>query len=542
MTAPPGLDEVDAELLKALRVIRGDHDKKTGKSSQISQAIVSAIQIQGKDSTDQNADLLDAIKEQNTLLENLTEVLSKRQIQPAMTTVPLPPRSVPQEEEDDDDENCFHRTEDSLRACEDTKAKKKKNLEEENCFHSTEESMRAHHVVTTKKAAAKHETGEEENCFHSTEESMRAHEVETAKKNRAAAREESENIVQDYYNPKKSDTGALPGETGVFAALDKADSDEEEEEAAAAARSAPIQRQPRGPSVVAVPEPAKKKKGGKQVITGPWAFVETSVALRRRGRVENSDLLNMEDSLFGKSNATADVLSGDSFGKSWDRMRNPVDQYGKLKPPKWSSLDKKKSMRTYLPKLAIGGETQIKLNTGVYYLTVKYSNDQIAEDNEAAIIIGEIAFDNRGFVLAAGADWNKLFGGQKQLEAPSSSGGGKQAKLKWHSSKVSEAWKDGDTLKFKIDTTTNTLGYTIQGVDDAEVRTGWMFANVLAFTNNKMYPNFLNVFAYVGGSSMHAVAQGKETSFSGVRFSLKETRRSLSVLNLQALAEDDEEE
>merc|ERR1712238_429908 len=125
-----------------------------------------------------------------------------------------------------------------------------------------------------------------------------------------------------------------------------------------------------------------------------------------------------------------------------------------------------------------------------------------------------------------GADWNKLFGGQKQLEAPSSSGkaGGK---LKWHSSKVSEAWKDGDTLKFKIDTTTNTLGYTIQGVDDDEVRTGWMFANV---------------FAYVGGSSMHAVAQGKETSFSGVRFSLKETRRSHSVLNLQALAEDDDDD
>jgi len=303
---------------------------------------------------------------------------------------------------------------------------------------------------------------------------------------------------------------------------------------------APIPRQPRGASAVLQdPLMKTKKKNGKTVITGPWAFVETSVALRRRGRVENSDLLNMEDSLFGKANSTADVLSGDSFGRTWDRMRNPVDQYGKLKPPKWSSLDKKKSIRTLLPKLAIGGETQIKLNTGVYYLTVKYSNDQIAEDNEAAIIIGEIAFDNRGFVLAAGADWNKLFGGQKQLEAPSASGNKAGGKLKWHSSKVSEAWKDGDTLKFKIDTTTNTLGYTIQGENDAEVRTGWMFANVLAFTNNKMYPNFLNVFAYVGGSSMHAVAQGKGANFSGVRFSLKETKRSLSVLNLQALAEEE---
>jgi len=506
----PVLDEVDAELLKALRVIRGDANKKTGKSSQISQAIVSAIQVQGRDSTDQNAELLSAVKEQNNLLENLTDVLSKRPqqvraVQPA--AIPQQKsRSVPQEEDDED--NCFHSTEESLRACEDTKAAKTK----------------------TKSRSIPKEV-EEENCFHSTEESMRAHEAEVKKTKAEKDRIAAEQMVADYDN-----------DAGVFAALDKADSDEEEAAAAVVARSAPapIPRQPRGASAVLQdPLMKTKKKNGKTVITGPWAFVETSVALRRRGRVENSDLLNMEDSLFGKANSTADVLSGDSFGRTWDRMRNPVDQYGKLKPPKWSSLDKKKSIRTLLPKLAIGGETQIKLNTGVYYLTVKYSNDQIAEDNEAAIIIGEIAFDNRGFVLAAGADWNKLFGGQKQLEAPSASGNKAGGKLKWHSSKVSEAWKDGDTLKFKIDTTTNTLGYTIQGENDAEVRTGWMFANVLAFTNNKMYPNFLNVFAYVGGSSMHAVAQGKGANFSGVRFSLKETKRSNSVLNLQALAEEE---
>jgi len=509
----PVLDEVDAELLKALRVIRGDANKKTGKSSQISQAIVSAIQVQGRDSTDQNAELLSAVKEQNNLLENLTDVLSKRPqqvraVQPA--AIPQQKsRSVPQEEDDED--NCFHSTEESLRACEDTKAAKTKTTKSR--------SVPPEHAV------------EEENCFHSTEESMRAHEAEVKKTKAEKDRIAAEQMVADYDN-----------DAGVFAALDKADSDEEEAAAAVVARSAPapIPRQPRGASAVLQdPLMKTKKKNGKTVITGPWAFVETSVALRRRGRVENSDLLNMEDSLFGKANSTADVLSGDSFGRTWDRMRNPVDQYGKLKPPKWSSLDKKKSIRTLLPKLAIGGETQIKLNTGVYYLTVKYSNDQIAEDNEAAIIIGEIAFDNRGFVLAAGADWNKLFGGQKQLEAPSASGNKAGGKLKWHSSKVSEAWKDGDTLKFKIDTTTNTLGYTIQGENDAEVRTGWMFANVLAFTNNKMYPNFLNVFAYVGGSSMHAVAQGKGANFSGVRFSLKETKRSNSVLNLQALAEEE---
>merc|ERR1712238_43097 len=109
MTAPPGLDEVDAELLKALRVIRGDHDTKTGKSSQISQAIASAIQIQGKDSTDQNTDLLNAIKTQNTLLENLTEVLSKRQVQPAVVPVQQARSlSVLEDDDEDEEENCFH--------------------------------------------------------------------------------------------------------------------------------------------------------------------------------------------------------------------------------------------------------------------------------------------------------------------------------------------------------------------------------------------------------------------------------------------------
>merc|ERR1712238_277866 len=133
----------------------------------------------------------DAIKQQNTLLENLTEVLSKRQIQPA--AVPVQQARSLSVLEDEDEENCFHRTEESLRACEDTKKKAKEVVEEE------------------------------ETCFHSTEESMRAHEVETAR-NRSAT--ENSALVQDYYNPKKSETttGALPGETGVFAALDNADS------------------------------------------------------------------------------------------------------------------------------------------------------------------------------------------------------------------------------------------------------------------------------------------------------------------------------
>jgi hypothetical protein len=97
-------------------------------------------------------------------------------------------------------------------------------------------------------------------------------------------------------------------------------------------------------------------------------------------------------------------------------MRNGVTRYGKLKAPKWSSSDaQKRSIRTYLPKLQIGKETKIKLNSGIYYLKIKYENKYVnnqatAKKNghsmkkcEAAIIIGEIAFDSNGFVLAGGA-------------------------------------------------------------------------------------------------------------------------------------------
>jgi len=153
--------------------------------------------------------------------------------------------------------------------------------------------------------------------------------------------------------------------------------------------------------------------------------------------------------------------------------------------------------------------------------------EEQGKEVEAAIIIGEIAFDNRGFVLAPGADWNKLFGGQKQMETPTSSG--KPAKVKWHSSKVSDQWLDGDTIKFKIDTDTMTLGFTIQGKDDVEVRTGWMFKNVLAFTNNKTYPDVLHVFAYIGGSCKNA---SDPAPFKDVSFTLVETKRTSSVLNL----------
>ena len=233
-------------------------------------------------------------------------------------------------------------------------------------------------------------------------------------------------------------------------------------------------------------------------------------------------------------------------------MRNKVDQYGKLKAPKWSTLGKA-CVRSYLPQLSIGGKTQIKLKSGIYYLTMKYEKPQAAEaaaaDNskaiEAAIIIGEIAFDCRGYVLAPGADWTKLFAGERQLEPPYAAG--KAGKLKWYSSKVSEPWKNGDTLKFKIDTHENTVGFIITGLDDKEASTGWMFTNVLSFTNDRTYPDYLQVFAYCGGNPSSLLSpSSRKSSFDSVKFNILDTRRSsvtsLTSINLISKEEDKEEE
>jgi len=280
---------------------------------------------------------------------------------------------------------------------------------------------------------------------------------------------------------------------------------------------------------------AKKEGATKVVITGPWAFTENDEALQRR---TSPRFDNHHNNLFGmvENKSAADVLSGDFFGDCWDMMRTPVDRTGKLKPPQWSvtttsTLDKNKNkkqstnnVRSYLPRLAIGTDTEIKLNSGIYYFSIQYENkNQMGREihhHEAAIIVGEMAFDNRGIVTAAGADWDTLFtavgggGGKQQTKVKeassrlllrpslirrSSSNLKTKKQLKWYSSKISEDWKDGDTLNFKIDTFRNTVVYTIQGRGDKEVRTGVKLSNILSFTNNHTFPHFLQVFAYCGG-------------------------------------------
>lgn len=458
------INVIDAEMMAALKVLRGDNNKNNSNnvdsvdkahSNTLTQTIVDVLTSQHKTSEFQNSEILKAIKQQNIILENLTSLLSKKQ----KTTV----------------------------------------------------------VVVNKEAPA-------------SNSSVASTAAET-------------------------NMSAITEDADVVAAV----------AAAEQATNAPIVIAAAPKAVVPVPPPPPKPR----VIQGPWGFVESEVAIMRRSRIEkssgsfrllpkdtkaedipadaftpltNEHILNKEDALFGQVSASSvsdddeqAELKGDSFGQYWDRMRSQVDQYGKLKAPKWSTLGKS-SVRSYLPRLSIGGKTQIKLKSGIYYLTMTYENPSAKNNNvnvddskeiEAAIIIGEIAFDCRGHVLAPGADWAKIFAGETQLQpSPAGKAGGK---LKWHSSKISEPWKNGDTLKFKIDTHENTVGFTLKGPDDKEVRTGWMFTNVLSFTNNRTYPDYLQVLAYCGGTSSSLISSSNnKSSFDSVKFNIIDTRRTPS--------------
>eukprot|EP00536_Pseudo-nitzschia_multiseries_P006287 jgi/Psemu1/286369/fgenesh1_pg.131_\ len=276
------------------------------------------------------------------------------------------------------------------------------------------------------------------------------------------------------------------------------------------------------PRVIAAIEEAQEPPAAPTVVQGTWGFVESDVAAERRSRIEkssksfkylpkdtktedipadafvpitNDDIVSGEDALFGHVADTGSELSGDSFGKVWESMKIRPDQYGKLKAPKWSKASKQ-TVRSFLPKLSINGETKIMMNSGIYYLTVKYENPQPVSDAsksvEAAIIIGEISFDCQGTVMSAGANWKKMMMGKpRQVESFGTP--------KWYATKACDPWKSGDILKFKIDTHTNTVGFTIQGPEDEEARAGWMFPNVLSITN-KDYKKYLQVFAYCGGA------------------------------------------
>jgi len=245
------------------------------------------------------------------------------------------------------------------------------------------------------------------------------------------------------------------------------------------------------PPIIIEPDPTEA------ITRGPWGFVESKDAIERRS------LVVMKDSLFGK--VSGNDLEGDCFGAKWGKMRNRVDQYGKLKAPKWATKGKG-SVRSYIPMLSIDGKTKIDLRTGIYYLTVKYEATKSSEPVEAGIIIGELSFDNNGSVLAPGAKLKQLLTGEKQKEPRVANN-----KQKWYSSVVSEPWQNGDIVRFKIDTNTNSITYTLSSGASKKIKAGWRFENVLSFTSVPTYRKDIRVFAYCGMCSSSTLPSAKLT-------------------------------
>jgi len=244
------------------------------------------------------------------------------------------------------------------------------------------------------------------------------------------------------------------------------------------------------PPIIIEPDPSEA------ITRGPWGFVESKDAIERRSLI-------MKDSLFG--NVSGNDLEGDCFGAKWGKMRNRVNQYGKLQAPKWATKGKG-SVRTYLPMLSIDGKTKIDLRTGIYYLTVKYETTKSSEPVEAGIIIGELSFDNNGSVLAPGAKLKQLLTGERQKESRVAKG-----KQKWYSTVVSEPWRNGDIVRFKIDTNTNSITYTLSSGASKKIKAGWRFENVLSFTSVPTYRNNIRVFAYCGMCSSSTLPSAKLT-------------------------------
>jgi len=448
---------VDAETLAALKVLRGDNKKDASAvdkefTSGLAQQIVEALSAQKETSATQTSELIEAVREQTAVLQKLTDLLETKQ----KTTVVVVDK--------DDEKGKLSSVASTTADSEHDYVAETGNIDGDDDDDDDDDDIAAA-VARTVEAAPKTE--------------------DTAKE---VAEETTTPTVAVAVAPEK-ETPALEKQPVASTETDG----------------------PARPSVV----------------RGPWTFVESDVALERRSRVSKTDgsfrslrkgeeipkdafapitnaqKLKNGDALFGKVSGDEQLI-GDSFGNHWVRMRS-LTNYGKLQAPLWST-SAKKSVRSLLPKLAIGGKTTIALESGVYYLTVNYEEEKSAGAVEAAIIIGEISFDNTGSVIAPGAKLLKLLNGEKQKKNQTAS-----SKNKWYTARVSEGWKNGDCLRFKIDTNTNTVVYTLWAYGATEAKAGWRFENVLAFTSLPIYKKDIQAFAYCGGKGRIAASAVKLT-------------------------------
>ena len=226
-----------------------------------------------------------------------------------------------------------------------------------------------------------------------------------------------------------------------------------------------------------------------KVVTGPWAFVESKVNSTYRvlyGQCSNSELL-----VDSKQNLIAidhDKWLDDNGISSFSYEREWLEYHSISR----TILCKdQRSDRSLIPQLSINGNVNVMLNSGIYSLAIRFSTDESNCYKEAAIVVGETSFSSDGYVRAEGADWDRLLNGQRQNQLPYTHG--TRGEPTWMESKISEPWEDGVVLKFRIDTNKNTIIYQ-KGNTPKKV-----LSNVIAFTNNRMYPEYLKLFAYCRG-------------------------------------------
>jgi len=160
--------------------------------------------------------------------------------------------------------------------------------------------------------------------------------------------------------------------------------------------------------------------------------------------------------------------------------------------PKWVNDSNSSGTRNVLAQLVFNDKAELNHKSGIYTLTIKYNVLSRSSNQDAAIIIGEMEFHSSGYALAEGADWDRLLNNYRPTQLPYSRGA--RGVATWQIRKISEQWVDGDELKFKIDTNENTIVFQ---KGNTPAKTFW---NVLAFTNNVKYPEYLRAFAYCGAT------------------------------------------
>ena len=241
----------------------------------------------------------------------------------------------------------------------------------------------------------------------------------------------------------------------------------------------------------------------------------THVAMDRAATIESTDNSVTRANGFGFGASNSMSLMGELYPHAQSTRSNmsgvvvesilswpceqPIPQYAR---PYWG--DPNWHYRNCLMKLQFNGQA-LKHGSGSYQLTIEFNNpqtdDQVAIDQEAAIIIGGIGFYNNGTVIAEGADWERLLSKQRQTQLPYSHGA--RGVPVWRAHKLSEPWEDGDVLKFKIDTNEDTVVFQRAKLPEKVL---W---NVLQFTNNRTSPDSVPVIVFCGGKYQQAIHGGK---------------------------------